>query len=129
MEHMKLSTLFTIHSIVGIIFGLAYVIAPQESISYYGKQFGEAGIVIARLLGAAFINYGVIAWLARKAEDSKARQAIILGFFISLVIAFIISLVTMLTGRWSAINWSTVAIYFLLSLGYGYFQFFKKDSS
>jgi len=80
-------------------------------------------------LGAAFIGFGVIAWLARKSEKSEARRAIVVGFVISFVIGFILSLISRLSGVGNELGWSTVGIYFLLALGYAYFEFVKKSSS
>lgn len=126
---MKLSTLFTVHAIVALLFGLGFVFAPAAILAPYGITTNEAGIVIARLLGAAFLGFSVIAWSARNTEESGARRAIVLGFFLGFAVSSAASLFGQLSGVGNALGWSTVGIYLLLALGYGYFHFIKPSAS
>ncbi|MFC1819902.1 hypothetical protein ACFLZG_02300, partial [Thermodesulfobacteriota bacterium] len=71
----------------------------------------------------------VLTWCARKAEESEGRRAIILALFISDAIGFIVALIGQLSGAVNALGWSTVIIYLLLALGFGYFQFMSKSTS
>lgn len=126
---MKLSTLFTINAIVAFVFGLAFVLVPETSISLYAITLSPGGVIITRLLGAAILGYSVLTWLSRNAEESEARQAIVLTMVISETIGFIVALLGQLSGVVNALGWSTVAIYLLLALGFGYFQFMKPSAS
>lgn len=120
---MKLSALFTINAIVALLFGLGFVLAPAATLAPYGVTTNEAGILVARLLGAAFLGFSMIAWFARNTEESAARRAIVLGLFLGFAAGFAVSLFGQFTGVVNALGWSTVGIYLLLALGYGYFQF------
>ncbi len=120
---MSLRTVFTINAIVAVLFGLAFVLAPAAALSPYGVTTDQAGLNISRLFGAATLGYAVLAWSARNAEDSAARRAIVLALFLGFAIGFFASLAGQLTGVVNALGWSTVAIYLLFALGYGYFQF------
>lgn len=119
---MKLSTLFTITGVVSIVFGLAFVLVPGRLASPYGLELDEAGLRVLRLLGAAFLGYGALNWFARKTEESKARQAIVLAQSIGNAIAFIVALVNQLSGVPNAVGWVAVVVHLLLALGYGYFE-------
>jgi Kef-type K+ transport system membrane component KefB len=76
-------------------------------------------------MGAAFIGFAVLTWSARNANDSDARRAIVLALVVSDVIGFIAALIAQLADVVNSLGWSTVAIYLLLALGFGYFQFAK----
>ncbi len=126
---MKLKVLFIITAIVAVVFGVAFAIIPAQVYSLYDIESSAGLNYMGQLFGAALIGYGLIAWLARKAADSDSRRAIILAFFISNGVGFVIALIGQLNEILGSLGWLTVAIYFLLSLGFGYFQFFKPSSS
>ena len=129
---MKLKTLMIINAIVAIVFGVVFVIIPSQVYSLYGPGIGDATGVLnymGQLFGATLIGFGLLTWTARDAAESEARKAIVLALFVSDGIAFVVALIGQMNNVVNALGWSTVAIYFLLALGFGYFQIFKKDSS
>jgi hypothetical protein len=126
---MKLSTMFIIYAAISAIFGLAFVFVPETSLALYGITLGPGGILIARLFGAALLEFALLSWLARNAGDSEARKAIILAVFIGEAVGFIVVLLGQLSGEVNALGWSTVAVYLLLALGFGYFQFMKPSTA
>lgn len=124
---MKLSTMFIIYAIISSIFGLAFVIMPEISLAFYGINLSPGGISVVRLFGVALLEFALLSWFVRNAGESEARRAIILAFCVGEVVGFIIALFGQLSGAVNVLGWSTVAIYLLLALGFGYFQF-KKPS-
>jgi len=121
--------LFTLHGIIALVNGAVIVVVPALYMSIFGITIESPDtIFISRLLGAALLTYGFVAWLARDAGPSDARQAIVLGFFISIAIGFVITLVAQLTGVMNTLGWALVALYFLIGLDYGFFYFVKNDS-
>ena len=126
---MKLNVLFIITAIVAIVFGVAFVIIPTQLYSLYGIESGAWLNYMGQLFGAALIGLGLIAWLARNAADSDSRKAIILAFFIADGIGFVIALFGQLNEILGSLGWLTVAIYLLITIGFGYFQFSKPSSS
>ncbi|MGB5933297.1 MAG: hypothetical protein WBH57_09555 [Anaerolineae bacterium] len=126
---MKLSSLFTITGVVSIAFGLGFVLVPGRLVSPYGLELDEAGLVVLRLLGAAYLGYGALNWFARNTEESKARQAIVLAQSVGNAIAFIVALANQLSGVPNAVGWVGVVIHLLLALGYGYFEFVWPSAS
>ena len=125
---MKLGTVFTVNAIVALLFGLGFVLVPEATLAPYGVTTDQAGIDIARLFGAAVLGYAVLTWSARKSEESAARRAIVLALFLSFSIGLVVTVVNQLSGVANALGWSTVAIYLLFALGYGYFQFAQPSS-
>ncbi len=122
---MKLSTLLIINAVVAALFGIAFVLVPGQMISLYGVDASAVLEYTGRLLGAAFVGFAVLTWSARNANDSAARRAIILALFIGDAVGFVVALIGQLNNVVGALGWSTVAIYLLLALGFGYFQFAK----
>ena len=126
---MKLSTLFTINAIVAFLFGLTFVLVPGTAMSFYGITLSLGGIIVAQLFGASLLGYAVLTWSARNAGESEARNAIVLAMVLSETIGFIVALLGQLSGAVNGLGWSTVLIYLVLALGFGYFQFMKPSTS
>jgi hypothetical protein len=120
---VKLRTLFTITAVVATLFGVALLLVPEPFTEFYNAELGDAGSHLGRLLGVAYIGFGIIAWMAKESQDSTARRAIILGYFVSFVLAFLVALIDQIRFNFSAMGWSTVVIDLLFAIGYGYFQF------
>lgn len=109
---MKLKNLFVIHAVVALVNGAGLIAAPGPYLGLFGVSVsGADALLVARLLGAALLTYCFVAWLARDADDSVARQAIVLGFFLTAVIGFVIVLIAQLSGVLNALGWLVVAIY------------------
>ena len=126
---MKLKVLLIITAIVSIVFGVVFVFIPAQLYSLYGIESGAGLNYMGQLFGAALIALGLISWQSRNATDSDARKAIILAFFIADGIGFVVALIGQLNEVVGSLGWLTVAIYFLLALGFAYFQFSKPTSS
>jgi hypothetical protein len=126
---MKLKILFIITAICAVVFGVAFLIIPTELYSLYAVDSTEGLNYMGQLFGAALIGLGLIAWSARNANDSDARKAIVLSFFIADGIGFIVALIGQLNSIVGPLGWLTVAIYLLLTIGFGYNQFSKPSSS
>ncbi len=125
---MKLSTLMIINAVVAAAFGVAFVLVPTQVVSLYGiEDASEILIYVGRLLGAALVGFAVLTLSARNASDSDARRAIVLALLISDGIGFIVALMGQLAEVVNSLGWSTVAIYLVLALGWGYFQFVKQE--
>lgn len=126
---MKLNVLFIITAIIALVFGIVFVLIPTWTYSLYGIESTEMLNYMGQLFGAALIAIGLISWLSRNAADSDARNAIILSFFIGDGIGFIIALIGQLNNVVNNLGWLTVIIYFLLCLGFAYFQFSKPKTA
>ena len=128
---MKIKTLMIITSIISIVFGVLFVIIPSQVHSLYGHGAGDVMDnlnYMGQLFGTALIGIGLLTWTARNSADSEARQAIVFALFVSNGIGFVVTMIGQINNVVNVLGWSTVAIYFLLALGFGYFQFFKISS-
>jgi len=122
---MKIKTLMVINAVITAVYGLAFVIIPERLLLLYGNPVDAPMKYIGQLFGATLIAFAVLSWSARNSSDSEARKAIVLALFIGDAIGFIVALIGQFNAVVNALGWSTVAIYLLLSLGFGYFSFKK----
>ncbi len=104
---MTLRNFFIVKAVITLCFGASFVLAPALLLSMYGVTLSAAGILLARLLGAALLGYAVVAWSARNAEDSEARRGIVLGELIHTAIGFIVILLAQLAGLMNPLGWSS----------------------
>jgi hypothetical protein len=126
---MKLSALMSVNAVIAGVFGLALIFVPTEFLSVYGVTTDAQFAFVGQLFGAALFGYGLLTWFARNAADSEARRAIVRALFTADAVGFIIALMAQLRGLVNAFGWSTVIIYLLLALGFGYFQFKKPTTT
>ena len=126
---MKLSTLFTVASVVGLVFGLLTLLIPEQTMAMYGVELTAPGVFVARLFGTTLFAVGVLGWQVRFAAPSGARDAIVTSLLVMDVIGFVVSLMGQLSGEFNALGWSTVALYLLLALGFAYFRFMAPSGT
>jgi hypothetical protein len=119
---MTRAAFMLLHAILALAFGIGFALAPAYMLALYGVATDPTGTFMARLWGAAAIQVGIAAWLARKDADTPARRAIQLGNAAGLAVGFVVALLAQLAGLFNAFGWSTVILFLLLSLGYGYFH-------
>jgi len=122
---MKLSNLLVVSAVIGVVFGIAFIIATGPLLSIYGITLDKAGTLVAQLFGGALIALAVINWFARNVTDPEARQAVIFGNLAGDVVGFVVILLGQLAGIANAVGWSSVVIYLLLALGFAYVQFMQ----
>jgi hypothetical protein len=127
---MKLSNLMAIKAVIVVFFGVCYILIPVPLLSFFGLTMNQGGTAIAQLFGASFILLGILLWLAKNAPGSEVTlRALVLAVFIGDAIGFLVALMGQLSGTFSSLGWIVVALYFLLALGFGYFQFVKPAAS
>ncbi len=122
---MKLKTLLIINAIITVMFGIAFVLIPWQVYMLYGVEPSPQMNYMGKLFGAALIVFAVLSWYSRNSFNSDALKAIIFAFFAGDVIGFIITLFGQLGKVVNGLGWLNVIIYFLLAIGFGYFQFAK----
>jgi hypothetical protein len=122
---MSLNALLVVNTVVSAVFGIALVLVPGQVVTLYGVEESAILKYTGQLLGAAFLGFAVLSWSARNAAESEARRAIVLAFFIGDLVGFAVALIGQLGEVVNAVGWSTVGIYLLFAVGFGYFQFAK----
>lgn len=122
---MKLSSLLLINAIIGIIFGIAFVLFPGQIYTLHNVEVSPQLNYMGQFFGAALITLGILSWFARNLVSVDALKVIVLAFLIGDIIGFIVALIGQLSNVVNDLGWLNVLIYLLLSLGFSYFQFKK----
>ncbi len=118
---MTLKTLMIIKAVVCVVFGPILLFLPDPLLTMLGSSFGPGAAITAREYGAALVGNFLLVWLARNAEESVARRAILWDLFVYDAIAFIAMLLIQLSGGMNLLGWSIVAIYLFFGVAFGYF--------
>jgi len=117
---MTIRMFFTILAVLSFLFGVGFVLAPDQVLANYGIEHSAALALLGRLFGGALLTLGVILWLARDFLDEAATRAVLAGTVIGSSVNFIVALKGILYGTTNALGWTTVLIYLFAAVGSGY---------
>jgi hypothetical protein len=118
---MTIRMLFTILAVLSFLFGIGFVLAPDQVLANYGIEHSPALALVGRLFGGALLTLGVILWLARDFRDEVAVRTVLVGTVIGTVVNLVVATIGTLAGTTNALGWSTVLIYLFGAVGSGYF--------
>jgi hypothetical protein len=120
---MRLSTLLLIGGLLGLAFGLGFLLVPRPMLTLYGVPTDPSIVLMARFFGAALVQLGLVLYLIREVGDPRTQRGVVIGSFIGSVAGLVVALTGQFWGLVNQFGWSTVAIYGLLTLGYGSIMF------
>ncbi len=123
---MRFDYFFIAHAAITGLTGLAFLATPDIVLLLFsdqgGADIGADIIVVTRLLGAAFLGIGGVAFAASRMERQAAKRGVATALAVASLAGFVVSLQSVLTGTSTAVAWGAVAIYLTLSIGYGAFS-------
>jgi hypothetical protein len=123
---MKFKTLMVIKAIVCIGFAPLLLFLPKQLLGLFGATFSSGAALTTREYGASLIGNFFLTLIARDAEDSVARRAIIIALFAYDAVALIACLILQFTGVMNLLGWGIIAIYLFFTIGFGYFMLKKS---
>jgi hypothetical protein len=126
---MNLKNLMVIKAVVCLVLGLPILLLTVPFYTLFGATLAPGGIFAAREYGASLVGNMLLTWFARKAVDSDARRAIILGLCVYDAIGFIVTLISIFTGALGPLGWFAAAVYLFFALGFGYFLLPSKKAA
>jgi hypothetical protein len=126
---VKLRHLFTLNLFIAILFGLTCALFPVSVLRLYGLVSNPAAAWLSRLVGGSILGYATLMWFGRRTQSLDARRAIALALLVQDAIGLLASLEIQLGGAMNALGWSNPVLYGLLTLGYGYFLFLRRQDS
>ena len=118
---MTIRMFFTILAVLSFLFGVGFVLAPDQVLANYGIEHSPALALLGRLFGGALLALGVILWLARDFRDEAAVRAVLVGGLVGDVVNLVAATTGTLSGTTNALGWSTVLNYLFAAVGSGYF--------
>ena len=119
---MRLTLTMTVTAIGSLLFGLAYLLVPASVASLYGITLDPSN-QYPRFFGSALLGFAVILWLGRKVTSGSALRAVLAGSLVASFTGLVVAIFQTLSGTGNELVWSTVVVYFLLSLGFADFVF------
>ena len=118
---MNFKNLMVIKALVCLGFGILLLAIPDRLLLIFGATLSDGGMFTAREYSASLFGNLFLCWFARNAAESDARTAIILALFVYDLIAFIMTVITVISGVLNPLGWSIAFIYLFFTLGFGYF--------
>ena len=118
---MTIRMFFTILAVLSFLFGIGFVLAPDQVLANYGIEHSPALTLLGRLFGGALLTLGVILWFARDFRDEAAVRAVLIGGLVGDVVNLVAQSMGTWAGTTNALGWSTVLIYLFAAAGSGYF--------
>ena len=115
---MKLSVMFVIAAVYGLLIGLPALVAPQMMVTMGGITPSSGVLMLARFIGVANIGLGLIAWLVRNAEASTTRDGVAMGFFVFFSLHALTSLYGQFTDTSTSMHWFMALLQALMAVGF-----------
>lgn len=126
---MRLRSLLLAAGVIALVFGLGFLLVPRPVLALYGVQTDPAIVLMSRFFGVALVQVGLVLYLIRDVSDVRTQRGVIIGSFLGSVAGLVVSLTGQFWGIVNQLGWSSVAIYALLTLGYGAFMFGRPPSA
>jgi len=126
---MRLSTLLLIGGLLALVFGLGFLLVPRPMLTFYGVPPDPSVVLMARFFGTALVQLGLVLYLIRDVGDPRTQRGVVIGSFIGSVAGLVVALTGQFWGLVNQFGWTTVAIYGLLTLGYGSIMFGRPAST
>ncbi|MEZ4861535.1 MAG: hypothetical protein R3C14_09520 [Caldilineaceae bacterium] len=121
---MKLATFLQIKMVVSLGFGLLLLVAPAMlSLVLFGATPDPLGLMFARFVGAQLMGIALLCWLTSQTPTGRAVPEITLALFVADTVGFVVALGVQLEPLAYPMGWVSVATWFLMALGLGYFRF------
>jgi hypothetical protein len=102
---------------------------PGPLLNLLGVAFCAGAAFTAREYGAALIGNLLLTWLARNADASFVRRAIIWNLFVYDAIAFVVTLVFLLLRILNPLGLGVLVVYLFFTIGFGSFLLPKKKTT
>lgn len=118
---MKLAGFFAVTGVLGILFGLEFLLIPELALSQYGIPTEAHNLMQARYFGGTLFAFGLIYWLARATRDDPVRRALLLAGVAGNLIGLGLSLWSRASGLQGVLAWLSAGLYAALMLGSLYF--------
>jgi hypothetical protein len=126
---MKFKTLMIIKAVVCLGFGPVMLFFPGPLLNLLGVTFCAGAAFTAREYGAALIGNLLLTWLARNADASFVRRALIWNLLVYDAIGFVVTLVFLLLRILNPLGLGVLAVYLFFTIGFGSFLLPKKKTA
>ena len=117
---MKIKPVLIFCTLVVAFFAVGYLLLPSYTLSILGFSTDSTGLLITQFIGVLSLGYAANLWNIRNANFEAQRPAL-LGVFVSMGLAFLVSLFQQLAGSFGNLGWIGVSMFGIAFLVFGYF--------
>jgi hypothetical protein len=120
---VSFKTLLIAAGVLALVFGLGFFFAPVGTLNLYGAATGPVGYLMTRFFGAELIQVGVAYILIRGVQEPSIVRGIAIGTMLGALAGLRVSLYAVRNDMVNQAGWSSVAIYAVLVLAFGWYAF------
>jgi hypothetical protein len=114
---------FAIHAVIGFVFGLAYLMLPEQTASLMNWTLTDVGLV--RVLGAAILGFAAASWLAYGADTWAEVRIVVLMEIIWTIVGCVATVWAIQTGDLPPAGWLNVVL--LAAFAGAFTLFYVRD--
>lgn len=124
---MALRVFLSTVAFLGLVHGVAFLIAPDQVAILYGMPNSAAVALMARFFGGALLAWCGILWSARSFRDAGAVRSILICTAVAEAIGVLTAIAGTVAGTLNGFGWVAVAIYLFGTVGCSYFAMGQKQ--
>lgn len=124
---MKAKFILVVSAVVLLVFGLSFIVNAQWTLELFEIVVEPGGILVTQLLGAGFVGFAVLNWMARNVTVHEDAYPILMANLFMNVIGFVVALLQKLDGLGNAWCWLPIALYLLFAVAFGYCVFVRSS--
>jgi Na+-driven multidrug efflux pump len=111
---------FLVHFIVGLVFGLGYLIIPQTVADLFNFTL-DGGEPYMRIVGAAILGYTASSWLGYTAREWREVKIVVQAEIPWTLLAAALSLWFVLDGTFPVAGWVNFGLMALFFVAFSFF--------
>jgi hypothetical protein len=123
---MYLRWLFYYSVVLQLVFGLAFLVLPEQVATSYGSSFDATSIALARFLGAALLPLAWISWASATTSGSPLKLAVTRTFafvgLLDLIATWLGSQAGVMSITGAIVNYVVSGIFLI---GFGYYGWMR----
>lgn len=110
---------FWAHLVVGLIFGLGYLLIPDTAAGMLGVKLPD--LTPWRVIGAAILGFTATSWFALRETEWERVKLIVEGELVWTVLGTLAMIVGMFTSAYPPTFWLSPIILACFAVAFGYF--------
>jgi hypothetical protein len=114
-----LKVVFLVHALVGLIFGLGYLVIPVTVAGWFNMPLTDEPYM--RLIGAAILGFSATSLVGFQAHSWEEVRIVVQGEFVWTGLAAMLSLWLVLDGTWPVAGWLNFGLMALFFIAFGYY--------
>jgi Na+-driven multidrug efflux pump len=118
---VELRLFLRITAVTTAIIGATLILFPSFIANLFLPNTDHMADIFIQFVGSSLIGYTYLNWFTARHDKFEQVHAALIGNFSTLLIAFIISLIGVISGGLKEMGWLIVALHFTFGTGFGFF--------